>query len=261
MNPDWCVLYPDAKVTHLPRYHFDRYLVLMETFPGRMVRLNRPFRFQEFWLSDLSFPNIVSGAWSRDRNLAKSIEVFAKEATIWNMDHFGNIHQKKRIIMARIYSAQKALSICPSSSLISLENQLQKDLEAVLDQERDLWLLKSKINWLVQGDRNTSFYHVSALARRKRNHIASIKDERELWLTEEREVMEHFRSGFVSLYTTSLEAAARVPSQEVSWQVQLNKQIKEAMGTMVTLEEIKDALSSLKLFKAPGPDGLHAGFF
>ena len=30
---------------------------------------------------------------------------------------------------------------------------------------------------------------------------------------------------------------------------------------MVTEEEIKAALWSLKAFKAPGPDGLHAGFF
>ena len=77
-------------------------------------------------------------------------------------------------------------------------------------------MLKSRINWLVQGDRNTSFYHVSALARRKRNHIASVKDNREVWLTDEREVMEHFRSGFVSLYTTSLQETTWFPRHVVS---------------------------------------------
>jgi len=73
--------------------------------------------------------------------------------------------------------------------------------------------------------------------------------------------MEHFRSGFVSLYTTSFEAASRVPSYEVSWQVQLPEQAKDSIGAMVNLEEIKDALWSMKLYKAPGPDGLHVGFF
>ena len=160
-----------------------------------------------------------------------------------------------------VYGAQKALSIYPSSSLINLENQLQQDLEVVLDQERDLWMLKSRINWLVQGDRNTAFYHVSALARRKRNHIASVKDERGLWLSDESEVMEHFRSGFVSLYTTSLEAAFWVPSHDVSWQIHLTEQAKASIGAMVTMEEIKDALWSMKPYKALGPDGLHAGFF
>ena len=93
------------------------------------------------------------------------------------------------------------------------------------------------------------------------NHIASIKDERGLWLSDESEVMEHFRSGFVSLYTTSLEAAFRVPSHDVSWQIHFSEQAKASMGAMVTMEEIKDALWSMKPYKAPGPDGLHAGFF
>ena len=30
---------------------------------------------------------------------------------------------------------------------------------------------------------------------------------------------------------------------------------------MVTLEEIKEALWSMKPYKSPGPDGLHAGFY
>lgn len=76
MNPDWCVLYPDAKVTHLPRCHSGHCPVLMETLPFRTVHLNRPFRFQEFWLSEMSFLNVVSSAWSCNRNLAESIEVF-----------------------------------------------------------------------------------------------------------------------------------------------------------------------------------------
>ena len=108
---------------------------------------------------------------------------------MWNRNHFGNIFYKKKRIMARLYGAQKALANNPRPSLLMLENQLHKDLEVVLDQERDLWMLKSRLNWMIQGDRNTSFYHVSTLARRKRNHIASIKTEEGAWVTEEREVI------------------------------------------------------------------------
>ncbi|XP_050259987.1 uncharacterized protein LOC126705076 [Quercus robur] len=203
MNPDWCVVYPNARVTHLPRCHSDHCPVLMEAAPVSIVKLIKPFRFQEFWLSDTSFPTIVSKAWNGNRDLSESIDYFSKDASVWNKNHFGNIHLRKRRILARIYGTQKALSNNPSSSLICLEKQLFSELETVLDQERDLWLLKSRLNWMIQGDRNTSFYHVSTLARRKRNHIAAVKDEREVWLTEDREVMEHFRAGFQNLYTTA----------------------------------------------------------
>lgn len=65
MNPKWCALYPDAKVTHLPRCHLDHCPILLEVYPVRTMHLTRPFRFQEFWLSDVSFPNVVSKAWGK----------------------------------------------------------------------------------------------------------------------------------------------------------------------------------------------------
>ena len=138
MNPDWCMLYPEAKVTHLPRCHSDHCPILLELFPNITSHLTRPFRFQEFWLSDITFPRVVSQAWSRNTNLADSIECFSKEATLWNKDHFGNIFHKKKRLMARLYGVQKALANNPSPDLINLESQLQKDLEEVLDHERDL---------------------------------------------------------------------------------------------------------------------------
>ena len=70
---------------------------------------------------------------------------------------------------------------------------------------------------MIQRDPNTSFYHVSALARRKRNHIALVKDERGVWLTNGRGVREHFRKGFVSFYTSSLVEAGRVPNHDGQW--------------------------------------------
>lgn len=51
--------------------------------------------------------------------------------------------------MAKIYGAQKAMANQPCTFLINLEHQLQQELELILNQERDLWMLKSRINWLV----------------------------------------------------------------------------------------------------------------
>lgn len=48
MNPEWCMLHPEAKITHLPRCHSDHCPVLLETNPGRTMSLIKPFRFQEF---------------------------------------------------------------------------------------------------------------------------------------------------------------------------------------------------------------------
>ena len=68
------------------------------------------------------------------------------------------------------------MSIKPSTFLLNLESDLLKELNMVLDQKEELWALKSCVNWLIQGDQNTTFYHVSMLVRRKRNQIMAIKN-------------------------------------------------------------------------------------
>lgn len=102
--------------------------------------------------------------------------------------------------MARINGIQRVNSIRPSSFLLNLESELQKELEVVLNQEEELWALKSHINWMIQRDRNTSFYHISTLVRRKRNQILAIKDLVGEWLHEEADIKDFIRKGFDGIY-------------------------------------------------------------
>jgi len=148
-NPDWCVLYPEAQVTHLPRCSSDHCPVLMELEPQPSIRLNRPFRFHSFWLSDTSFPKIVQNAWSIESGLYDSIAKFEREASEWNWVHFGNIFAKKKRILARLGGIQRFMAERPSSFLIILEKQLQAELLNVMNQEEELWSLKSRVNWMV----------------------------------------------------------------------------------------------------------------
>ncbi|XP_030945010.1 uncharacterized protein LOC115969488 [Quercus lobata] len=169
VNPQWCLLYPNAKVTHLPRYHSDHCPVLLEMQPGVSRGKKRSFRFQTCWLLDPTFPDIVSQAWGGANNLVEVVESFTRNVVDWNKNQFGNIYTRKKILMARINGIQKAIAFKPSSFLLKLEVDLLRDLDLVLNQEKELWALKSRVNWLVQGDRNTAFFHVSTLVRRKRN--------------------------------------------------------------------------------------------
>ena len=203
----------------------------------------------------------MNQAWGQQKDLREVIDLFYNQANLWNKNHFGNIFHKKKRIMAQLDGVQRAMAIQLLSALVTLENHLLKELEVVLEQEKDLWALKSRINWMILVDRNTSFFHVSTLARRKRNLITAIKNEVGECLTEEREVASHIREGFIKLYTTSQEAITWEIKHNQSWQAKLSNEEKVNLSHMVTNEEIKTALWSLKAFKAPGPDGLHARFF
>ena len=133
-------------MSHLTICHSDHCPVLLETLPRRVVHLNRPFRFQSFWLSNPSFPKIVNQSWRNSRNLSEKIVNFAKEASLWNRNHFGNIFVKKKRLMARLDRVQRAMTDKPSPSLIQLENHLLMELDMVNGQETELWALKARIN-------------------------------------------------------------------------------------------------------------------
>ena len=81
------------------------------------------------------------------------------------------------------------------------------------------------------------------------------------WIHEENDIKEFIRSGFNGIYATSHETVSREEPSFFQCQVSLPDGDRESISGKVTETEIKAALWSLKPFKAPGPNGLHAGFF
>lgn len=91
----------------------------------------------------------------------------------------------------------------------------------VLGHKQELWAHKSKVNWMIQRDRNTTFYHVSTLVKRKRNQIMVIKNEVREWLYKELDIMEFIRKHFNDIYTSSLTSLVRDFLSNTQWQAQL----------------------------------------
>lgn len=81
------------------------------------------------------------------------------------------------------------------------------DLSNILNQEEEQWALKSHINWMIQGDRNMSFYHVSTLIRRKRNKILNLKNSQGEWINDLPAIMEFVRNNFLNLFTTEFTSS------------------------------------------------------
>jgi len=65
-----------------------------------------------------------------------------------------------------------------SIELKSMIRNLEKRKQLILLKEEITWRLKSRAIWLKEGDRNTRFFHKYTNARREKNSIRSIKDEK-----------------------------------------------------------------------------------
>lgn len=131
-NSQWRTQFPEGMVQVLPRIYSDHSPLLIRTFGYHQnAFVNRPFRLEAAWLTDVSFANVVSNAWF-GKNIFDCIKNFSKEASKWNRNVFGNIFRNKRWTRARIEGIQGAQDNQFSHNLQTLERSLISEFNNIL---------------------------------------------------------------------------------------------------------------------------------
>lgn len=65
--------------------------------------------------------------------------------------------------------------------LALLELELQKEYNNIRDREAIFWKKKSREKWVHDGDRNTKFFHLTTMVRRRRNKIDGLFNSNGDW--------------------------------------------------------------------------------
>jgi hypothetical protein len=136
---------------------------------------------------------------------------------------------------------------------------IQQELEFILEKEDTKWKQRAKANWLRNKDRNTKFYHACVTQRRRANQIEKITDEANVtW-----ESLEDIKVAFVH-YFSNLFTAGHIENLEECIQglcLKVTEAMNEELLKVFTSNEVELALKQMAPLKAPGPNGLPAGFF
>lgn len=166
---------------------------------------------------------------------------------------FGNLHRREAKAMARLKGTQLYLQDNPMSRYHqNLEKDLQGEICHILFQENDLLKSKSLARWINLGDKNTGFFHKSVILDRNRSRYLSLSNNSGETISTPKAIEDHICTFFSKIYATeSLQSQVSPPSNQLSI----------SMGFILTNEETKHAIFSMKGLKAPGPDGFHPIFF
>ena len=88
-----------------------------------------------------------------------------------------------------------------------------------------------------------------------------MKDQSGNWIQGDKEIADFINNGYVDLFSSSHSLSTLAKWDLPYWQVVLKEEESVSLTHAVLNEDISAGLWSLKAFKAPGSDGLHAGFF
>lgn len=83
------------------------------------------------------------------------------------------------------------------------------EFNKVLEQEESLWFQKSRCAWFQGGDRNTKFFHLSTVVRRRRNKVVLLRNKEGCWIEDKDQLKELAVSYFKKLYSEDLEVSGQ----------------------------------------------------
>ena len=138
------------------------------------------------------------------------------------------------------------------------EAHLQQKFHKACLAEEEYWRQKSRSLWLKAGDRNSSFFHKQAQARKCSNSISDIKEENTIHndnTSIKRATFLHFKN----LYSEEVEMGQNSKLLEVV-PLLITAKMNQLLEEKVTKNEVKDSLFVMYPNKAPGPDGFTARF-
>jgi hypothetical protein len=207
-----------------------------------------------------SYTETVKQNWAVKCSIPDKVLYLSEELTKWNKEVFGSIQGRKGDLMARISGIQRKLHIDRHNKFLEkLERQLQQELAMVLKQEEAMWFQKSRSQWIKDGDRNTRYYHIKSIIRRRRNKILMLRNDHNDWVDDEEQLKNMVNSYYQKLFTK--------PDESIQWQQTrytyppIDDSEQANLKTSISSLEVKNALFAMAPWKAPGPDGFPAGFY
>jgi hypothetical protein len=256
----WRNIYTDVSVVHLVSPCSDHCPVLVQLDKeNRTIQGRKCLHYEILWERDNGLPEVIKNAWAGLGTKSDLGDIHGALNQVmlalhkWGNKKFGNVTRQ----LANMRRKVESLMACGApQSEIREAMDMMNDL---LYKEEMLWLQRSRIMWLKEGDRNTRFFHNKAVWRAKKNRIKYLKDQDGVVQDTPTDMERMTRNYFQSVYTRdpTLESAPVVSLFEEKITTQMNEQLCKPF----TENEISDALFQIGPLKAPGPDGFPARFF
>lgn len=184
-----------------------------------------------------------------------------RELKSLNRENFSNIQE--RVTNRLLLDVQVHALKNPSPLIFQEEKELQQKLNFQRTIEESYFRQRSRINWLKEGDLNTTFFHRLMLVRNSYNSIRSFTLHTGEIVTDPMRMGDIAIAHFRQLLAPQSMSTNPCPPEwfQALTPFRCSGENSTTMILMPTDEEIRKTMFKLNENKSPGPDGLTSGFF
>ncbi|KAL9685919.1 hypothetical protein QQ045_023373 [Rhodiola kirilowii] len=256
-------VFPNLENQHLTRHSSDHCPLLLK-LNGEQRKKKGSFKFIGAWAEHDSFQETVRTSWAGKAhknpmlNFALKLKRLRGVLRKWNWEKFGDVNRKVRQLEKRVekmdLEIQSGIGRVSRSDLNASKDELANFLRyqhAMLEE-------KSKMKWLNEGDRNSSFFHASIKARRMHNKMKlELEDGSH---TEDAAIIgnkavTYFQELFGSFPMSS------DPEMNFNSPPTLSEEQNSEIIKLPDEDEVRLDVTGMNPSSSPGPDGFTGKFF
>jgi hypothetical protein len=172
VNNEWLALQDHAAIQHLEYNHSDHRPLLLDTefYAPLTIPVTKQFHFEDKWLIEDKFREVVKEQWTAAANKPGVIDVLGRLKAM----HAGLHACDYRVLKnpkQQLRKAQRDLDMIMRGPINDVNQakkfELGKQIEKLLEQEEIKWSQQSRANWLQNGGKNTKYLHNFASNRKK----------------------------------------------------------------------------------------------
>ncbi|KAK3013488.1 hypothetical protein RJ639_010307 [Escallonia herrerae] len=151
------------------------------------------------------------------------------------------------------------IEVEPTTDNVSKVNNIQLELDEELKREESIWLDRSRLQRIFEGDINTKFFHLTIIVRRRRNAIEFFKTSDEVWVSSRKPIGDCFNDHFHNIFTSTDPSFP--PDLDNLISPVVTAEDNHMLCAIPDEAEIKETINRMGEHKAPGPDGMTVLFY
>ena len=179
----------------------------------------------------------------------------------WGGNLRGDFRKKKEEVLHGIKAIDALDQKNGGSGLDEQERVgLETELENILEEEETYWQQRGSEKQVLEGDANTSFFHMSANGKRRKKSILSLEHNGGN-ITDQKQIRGVIEGFYKKLF--GQQPRSTVTLAEGAWSSggKLEAADNDLLTKPFTKEEVKKAIFDMKENSAPGLDGFSVTFY